>query len=98
MQIYTAFAFLLLLIALGRLLAWRRLVPDSAPDALNLVVLYVCLPASILLNAPKLAWQPSLVGVVATPWLLLLGSTLLVLLLARLSRLRRDDTAVLLLQ
>ncbi|MEO8672401.1 MAG: AEC family transporter [Tahibacter sp.] len=98
MQIYTAFAFLLSLIALGRLLAWRRLVPDSAPDALNLVVLYVCLPAAILLNAPKLHWQASLVGLVAAPWLLLLASTFIVVLCARLLRFSRGDTAVLLLE
>ena len=49
MSILPAFAFILAMLAAGRLLAWRRIVPADAPAALNLVVLYVCLPAAVLL-------------------------------------------------
>ncbi len=98
MSVFAAFAFILLLMALGRSLAWRRLVPDSAPDALNIVVLYVCMPASILLQVPKLQFASAAFGVVLVPWLLLALSTALVLGAARLLRLQRPDTAVLLLE
>jgi predicted permease len=98
MSVFAAFAFVLLLMALGRALAWRRLVPDSAPDALNIVVLYVCMPASILLQVPKLQFVAATVGVALVPWVLLVLSTLLVLGIARFLRLQRPDTAVLLLE
>lgn len=98
MSVFASFAFVLLLLALGRTLSWRRLVPDSAPDALNIVVLYICMPASILLQVPKLQFSSTTLSVVLVPWLLLGFSTLLVLGAARLWRLQRADTAVLLLE
>lgn len=98
MSVFAAFAFVLLLMALGRTLAWRRLVPDSAPDALNIVVLYVCMPAAILLQVPKLQLTGGTVGVALVPWALLAASTLLVLVVARVLKLQRPDTAVLLLE
>ncbi|MCQ4165833.1 AEC family transporter [Tahibacter harae] len=98
MSVLASFAFVLLLMGLGRSLVWRRLVPDSAPDALNSVVLYVCMPASILLQVPRLEFQATAFGVVLIPWLLVAVSTGLMLLAARLWRLARPDTAVLLLE
>lgn len=98
MSVFAAFAFVLLLMTLGRLLAWRRLVPDSAPDALNMVVLYVCMPASILLQVPKLQLTAGTAGVALVPWALLALSTLYVLGVTRLFKVRRTETAVLLLE
>lgn len=98
MNVFASFAFVLLLMALGRSLAWRRLVPDSAPDALNIVVLYVCMPASILLQVPQLKLTADTFSVALLPWALLLIATVLVLAAARLLRLQRSDTAVLLLE
>lgn len=98
MSVTASFAFVLILIALGRVLAWRRIVPENASDALNAVVLYVCLPASILINAPKLEFSGELLAVAAVPWLLLVASTVLVLGIARWLRFARGDTAVLLLE
>ncbi len=45
MSVLPTFALILVLLAVGGVLRWRRLVPDNAPDVLNLVALYVCLPA-----------------------------------------------------
>lgn len=98
MSVVASFAFVLLLMGLGRALVWRRLVPDSAPDALNMVVLYVCMPAAILLQVPQLRLEAATVGVVLIPWLLVLLSCVLVLALARLWQMARADTAVLLLE
>lgn len=97
MSATSAFGLIIVMLAVGRLLAWRRAVPVDAPTALNLVVLYVCLPAAVLLYAPKLTFQRELLGLVAVPWTILLVSTLVTLALARLARLPRDVTAVLLL-
>lgn len=98
MSVVASFAFVLLLMGLGRALVWRRLVPGSAPDALNMVVLYVCMPAAILLQVPQLRLEAATVGVVLIPWLLVLLSCVLVLALARLWQMARADTAVLLLE
>lgn len=97
MSIASAFAFILAMLAAGRLLAWRRLVPGDAPAALNLVVLYVCLPAAVLLHAPRLSFDRELLGLVLVPWLVLVASVALTLLVSRLLRFERAVTAVLLL-
>lgn len=91
------FAFLLLLIAIGRLLAWRRVLPERAADTLNLVVLYVNLPAMVLLYASRLQLNRALLAVAAMPWLLLLISAAVVWLLARALRWPRAVTGALLL-
>ncbi len=98
MTITSTFAIILVLLAVGRLLAWRRLVPENAAEVLNLVVLNVCLPATILQYAPKLVFERELMGLVAIPWLLLVVSTGLVWLLSRSLRFDRASTANLLLQ
>jgi predicted permease len=92
-----ALIFLLGLLALGKACARWRLFPDNAADVLNLVVLYVCLPAAVLRFAPRLEFSPQVVGVVAVPWLLLLLSIALVSVLAAAVRLRDDERGVLLL-
>lgn len=97
MSVFSAFAFILALLAVGRLLSWRRLLPDSAPATLNLVVLYVCLPAAILLYAPRLVFERELLGLIAVPWLILAASIVLTLTLSRLLRFDRAATAALLL-
>ncbi|KAB8170010.1 AEC family transporter [Lysobacter maris] len=94
---FDAFALVLAMLALGYLFQRLRVLPDDAPQVLNLVVLYVCLPAAVLRYAPRLELEPALLGVVAVPWLLLAATVLLVGLCARWLRLRRDEHAVLLL-
>ncbi len=98
MSVASTFAFILALLAIGRLLRWRGWVPENAPDTLNLVVLYVCLPAAILTYAPKLALERELLGLVAIPWLVLAATVALVVPLARALRFDRGSTACLLLQ
>lgn len=97
MSIEAAFALILAMLAVGRVLAWCRLVPVDAPATLNLVVLYVCLPAAVLLFAPKLEFRRDLLGVVAIPWLVLVAGVALTAIIARAAGFTRATTAVLLL-
>ncbi|QSX79107.1 AEC family transporter [Agrilutibacter solisilvae] len=92
-----AFALILAMLALGYAFQRLRVLPDHAAQTLNLVVLYVCLPAAVLRYAPRLELEPALLGIVAVPWLLLGATLVLVPLLARLLRLRDEERAVLLL-
>jgi len=94
---FDAFALILAMLALGMLFARLHVMPANAAEVLNLVVLYVCLPAAVLVHVPKLRFDASLLGVAATPWLLAIATLALVLPLARWLRFRRDETAVLLL-
>jgi predicted permease len=94
---HDAFALILLMLALGYAFQRLRVLPGDAAQTLNLVVLYVCLPAAVLRHAPRLQLEPSLIGVALVPWTLLLASVVLVALAARMLRFRDDERAVLLL-
>jgi malate permease and related proteins len=92
-----AFLLIMLLIAVGKLCARLRALPDTAAETLNRFALMVCLPAAVLRFAPQLELDPQLLGLVAIPWLLLLISAVIVTVLARLLRLSDGERAVLLL-
>ena len=94
---FDAFALILTMLALGLLFQHLRVFSDSAPEVLNKVVLYVCLPAAVLRYAPRLELSAALLGVAAVPWLLLVATVLAVGALARMLKLRRDQHGVLLL-
>lgn len=93
----SVFALLFVLCAVGRVLAWRRVVPDGSFVTLNAVALYVCLPASIVLHAPKLTLDLGLLGLVAVPWILLTFALIAVLGLARALQWDRATAACVLL-
>ncbi len=97
MDAVTAFAFVIGMLALGRVLGATRRLPESAPDVLNAVVLNVCLPASVLLHAPRLDPSGDLARIAVVPWILLLLSAALVLALSRALHWDRATTGVLLL-
>jgi malate permease and related proteins len=94
---FDAFALILAMLALGKLFAHLRALPPNTAEVLNGVVLYLCLPASVLIYVPRLHLDPALLGLMLTPWLLTGITVLAVLALRRPLRLRRDETAVLLL-
>jgi predicted permease len=94
---FEAFALILSMLALGLVFQRLRVFPDNAAEVLNKVVLYVCLPASVLLYAPRLVLGPEVLAVAAVPWLLLVATVALVSLGTRALGLRRDEHAVLLL-
>ena len=82
-MVWDAFALILLMLGLGMALGRTTLLPANASETLNLVVLYVCLPAAVLLYVPSLRMQWSLLGVALTPWILMGATWVLVTLAAR---------------
>ncbi len=94
---FDAFALILTMLALGMLFARLKLLPANAAEVLNLIVLYVCLPAAVLIYVPRLHVDASLLGVIVTPWLLAVVTVALVKLATRAFGFRRDEHAVLLL-
>jgi len=87
---FDAFALILAMLALGMLFARLQVMPANAAEVLNLVVLYVCLPAAVLVHVPKLSFDATLLGVAATPWLLAVATLALGLTLGIHSRI--DET------
>lgn len=85
------------MLVVGMLSARAGLFADNAAEVLNRFVLYVCLPAAVLRFAPKLDYDPSLLGLVAVPWIVLAASIALVMLAARVFRFGEAERAVLLL-
>ncbi|MDH5832724.1 AEC family transporter [Luteimonas kalidii] len=94
---FDAFALMLAMLALGMVFARLRVLPGNAAETLNRVVLYVCLPAAILIHVPRLRFDLSLLGLVLVPWALAAATWLVLRLLAPRLQLRRDEHAVLLL-
>jgi predicted permease len=94
---FDAFALILAMLALGLAFQRLRTFPDNAAEVLNKVVLYVCLPASVLIYAPRLEIGREVLAVAAVPWLLLAATVALVSLATRALKLRPDEHAVLLL-
>lgn len=92
-----AFALILAMLGLGMLFARLRLLPADSAQVLNSVVLYVCLPAAVLTYVPRLQLDASLAGLMATPWLLMLATWVLVGLARRMFGFARDVHAVLLI-
>jgi len=94
---FDAFALILTMLGLGMAFARLRALPDNTADVLNRIVLYVCLPAAVLIYVPRLHLDASLIGLVATPWLLMLATLVLVSLATRAFGFARDVHAVLLI-
>ncbi len=94
---FDAFALILTMLGLGMAFSRLRALPDNTADVLNRIVLYVCLPAAVLMYVPRLHLDISLTGLVATPWLLMLCTLALVSLATRIFGFARDVHAVLLI-
>lgn len=92
-------AIVAMLVALASGWACRRrgVFPDGAAEALNLFVLWVCLPALVLARVPGLELRPELAALVLVPWTVALLVGGCVLLLGRVLAWPRAVTGCLLL-
>ena len=70
---------------------------QAATDHLNKLVINIIIPAVILLNAPDLLADKSLLPLIYSPWVILLFSALMILSLAKVFAWNRSTTAALLL-
>jgi predicted permease len=64
------FAFIIALLAIGILLR-KADAPTDFAKSLNFFVIYVSLPATVLIQVPKIHFDFSALGVILMPWLLL---------------------------
>jgi predicted permease len=85
------------LLLLGMLLSRLKIFPDNAPQSLNLYIIYVSLPALILLQVPRLSFSEELLVPVLLPWAMVIVAALLVMTAARILKWDRPTTGALLL-
>ncbi len=95
-MINPAFVLILVMLALGWASRRLGLFDEAAAEPLNRFVIWICLPALILLHVPTLQPSVELLGLALIPWVILAISTLLILLLSRAFSWSRPITAVLL--
>lgn len=91
------FALILLLLTAGVGLKRLSVFPESTGQTLNMFVVYVSLPAMVLVQVPKLQVSVDLWVPIVLPWIMLLLSAGMVLLLARALKWERTVTGGLLL-
>jgi predicted permease len=92
-NLITIFSLLLLGMFLNRL----KILPENASQSLNLFIIYVSLPALILLQVPRLTFSKELLVPVFLPWVMVIVSALLVMLASRVLKWQRQTTGALLL-
>jgi predicted permease len=87
----------LILLAAGQVMRRIPGFPVDTDRSLNLYVIYVALPALVLLQVPKLVLSSELLAPLLMPWLVVLVSGSLVLMVCRVFGWSREITGALLL-
>ena len=91
------FLIILALLLIGMGIKRLTVFPKETGNALNLIVIYISLPALILLKIPELLFSKDLLVPTLMPWGMLVFSAALVLLLAKSLHWDRATTGCLLL-
>ncbi len=91
------FIIIICLIVLGFALKSTNKFPENTAQVLNLFVIYVSLPALVLVNVPKLEFSSNLLVTAITPWVMLVVSAAIVLFFAKLFKWDRETVGALLL-
>ncbi|MBL4658940.1 MAG: AEC family transporter [Alcanivoracaceae bacterium] len=85
------------LLAIGMLLKRVQIFPKNTSQTLNLFVIYVSLPALVLMKVPELKFSQEVLIVAIVPWILLIFSAGIIIIAAKIFNWSRDILAALLL-
>ena len=91
------FILILLCLVLGYAMQRFQIFSQDAPKTLNLFVIYVSLPAMILLQVPKLSFSNELLIPVVIAWIVMAVSAIMTLYLSRFYGFSKDVTGSLML-
>lgn len=91
------FVLILLAITIGYIINRLKIFPKEAPTILNQFVIYISLPAMILLQIPRLTFSLDTIIPIIIAWLVMTFSAILVLLLARVFSFSKEITGSLML-
>ena len=91
------FALILLAILIGYVISRLNIFSKDAPTILNQFVIYISLPAMILLQVPKLSFSIDMVIPIVIAWGVMSISAILILLVSRFFSFSREITGCLML-
>ncbi len=91
------FIIIISYLLIGILLRYVRQFPKDSSNVLNLFVIYVSLPALIFVNVPKITISKDLFMPALMPWIMLLFSSMIIILLSKIMKWSREVTGALLL-
>jgi predicted permease len=91
------FVITITLLLIGMALKRMTVFSAETGNVLNLIVIYISLPALVLLKIPELVFSRNLLVPALMPWGMLLFSCALILILSRLLQWKRTTTGCLLL-
>ena len=91
------FVLILLAIVIGYVISRLNIFSKDAPTILNQFVIYISLPAMILLQVPKLSFSIDMVIPIVIAWGVMSISAILILLLSRFFSFSREITGCLML-
>lgn len=90
-------ALVIICLIVGLLLQRSKRLPEQSSASLNLYVIYVALPALVLLEIPKLSFSHQAVVTVIAAWLIMLFAVVLTWVTARMLSWSREVTGAMLL-
>lgn len=73
------FGLLIVALLLGMVFARRGWMPDNADKVLNAWILRVALPALVLVQIPRINFDPALIFAATGPWLVMLGALVFII-------------------
>lgn len=91
------FVLILLAIAIGYFINRLNIFSKDAPSILNQFVIYISLPAMILLQIPKLTFSMDTLIPIIVSWMVMFFSAILVLLVAKIFSFSKEITGSLML-
>lgn len=91
------FILIISLLITGMILRRISVFPENTSQLLNQFVIYVSLPALVLLTVPQLTFSIDLLAPAMMPWIMLIFSAGLLIIFARILNWQRDTLAALLL-
>lgn len=91
------FALILLAIVIGYVISRLNIFSKDAPTILNQFVIYISLPAMILLQVPKLSFSMDMLIPIVIAWSVMSISAILILLLSKFFSFPREITGCLML-
>lgn len=91
------FILIILCISLGYIIQKLKIFSSEAPIVLNQFVIYISLPALILLEFPKIEFSISIIVPIVIGWSTMILSALLVLFFAKILKFTKEVTGALML-
>jgi hypothetical protein len=91
------FIYIIFLMLIGYLFKRFQLLPKQTVEVLNLLIIYVALPAIILLEVPKIEFSSDVIIPVLIPWTVSLFGALTILLFSKFFNWDKNTTGALLL-